>query len=133
MPEMENTAEFYYEKLKTATDPGRILSALFSSLYSVETTRTIIIMCNKLIKVFGRFTLFFAILDMAGSYPDLTDNPYPLLYTICKRKFEAAHGDVFLQSHESLDSFLSSIDKELLQIQKKNKKKIDVPSSEGLA
>jgi hypothetical protein len=125
----ENTSEFFYEKLKNTTNPGTVLAAHFGSLYNVDVTKSIIILCNRLIKVFGRFTVFFAILDMAGSYPNLTDNPYPLLYTICKRKFEAAHGDLFTKAHEPLDAFLSSIDKELRELKKKKTK---APSSEGL-
>lgn len=127
--EAENTSEFFYEKLKGSTNPGAVLAAHYCSLYSMEMSKNVVIMCNRLIKVFGRFTVFFSILDMAGSYPELVENPYPLLYTICKRKFETAHGDILIPSHESLDNLLSSIDKELKQIRKKN---IKIPSSEGL-
>lgn len=126
---MENSSEFYYEKLKNTTNPGPVLAALFGSLYDIVPTRSEIIMMNRLIKVFGRFTLFFSVLDMAGTYPDKVENPYPLLYTICKRKFEHSHSDSFIQSHESLDKFLDGVEKEL-NILKKSK--IKVPSSKGL-
>lgn len=130
MSDMENTVEYYYEKLKNATNVGTVMAAHFASLYDVQPSKGIIIMCNRLVKTFGRFTVFFSIVDMAGSYPEPMENPYPLLYTICKRKFEAAHGDLFIQSYEPLDNFLSSIDKELKTVQKQ--KRLKIPSSEGL-
>jgi hypothetical protein len=131
MPEFENNSEYYYEKLKDSDKPGAVISAFYCALYNVSPSRTLVTMCNKLLKIFGRFTVFFALIDMAGSYPEV-ENPYALWYTICKRKFEAAHGDVFSRSHESLDPFLSSLDKELAQL-KRRKKELDIPSSEGLA
>lgn len=131
MPEFENNSEFYYEKLKDSEKPGTVIAAFYCSLYNVPTSKQLVFMCNKLLSVFGRFTVFFALIDMAGSYPTV-ENAYPLWYTICKRKFEAAHGDVFSRSHESLDGFLSSLDKELAQL-KRRKKELDIPSSEGLA
>jgi len=129
MGEMENTVEFYYEKLKGTTNPGTVLAVWFGSLYSVDASKSIIIMCNRLIKVFGRFTVFFAILDMAGSYPELSENMYPLLYTICKRKFETAHSDSTIQSHESLDKYVAEMEKKAVAIGKSKKK---LPDSEGL-
>lgn len=125
---MENTSEFYYEKLKNSTNPGSVLAGLYCSLYEFIPTKSEIIMMNRLVKVFGRFTLFFSILDMAGSYPDKVESPYPLLYTICKRKFEQAHGDSLFQSHESLDKFIGNVEKE---IQGLKKMKLKIPSSEG--
>lgn len=126
---MENSAEFFYEKLKSDSNPGAILASFYCSLYDIPVSKSEIIMCNRLIKVFGRFTLFFSILDMSGSYPDKPDNTYPLLYTICKRKFESAHGASVIQSREPLDSFINSITKD---INRQKKSKIKIPSSKGL-
>lgn len=126
---MENTSEFYYEKLKSSTNPGPILASLLCILYDKEVSRSEVIMCNKLVKVFGRFTTFFSIIDMAGSYPDYPENPYPLLYTICKRKFEAVHNGVTTQARESLDGYIANIERE---IEKMKKQKLRIPSSKGL-
>jgi hypothetical protein len=127
---MENTSEYYYEKLKTDERPGNVLASLYCSLYDKDITRSEIILCNRLVKVFGRFTVFFSIMDMVGSYPNGTDNPYPLLYTICNRKFQSAHGDSTIQSRTSLDSYIETMEKEA---EKVKKQKIKIPSSEGLA
>lgn len=127
---MENSSELYYQKLENTTNPGAILAGMYCSLYNVEPTRSEIISMNRLIKVFGRFNVFFGILDMAGGYPDKVDNMYTLLFAICKRKFEAAHAGAFVNSYESLDRV---IDKIQLEAEKLRKKKIKIPSSEGLA
>jgi hypothetical protein len=126
---MENSAEFYYEKLKGTANPGPILAAMLCSLYDAEVTRSDIIICNKLIKTFGRFTTFFSILDMVGSCPDKPQEVYPYLFTICKRKFEAAHFDSTIQSYESLDSFIKGLGREIENL---NRKKLKPPSAKGL-
>jgi hypothetical protein len=88
-------------------------------------------MFNKLIKVFGRFTVFFSTIDLAGSYPNRIDNPYALLYTICKNKFERTHNSSFAQSSTPLDKYLDTIDEEIEKVIKawekenKNKKESD--------
>lgn len=126
---MENTAEFFYEKLKSPANTGAVLAAHLSSLYETEITKSAIIMCNKLVRIFGKFTVFFAIIDMAGSYPQPVENPYPLLYSICKRRFEQSHVGSLIQSHESLDKFILGLDKEIAQ---RKKTKVKAPSPEGL-
>ena len=126
---MENSAEFYYEKLKTSLSPGAVISALYCTSYGVEVGRSEIIMFNRLIKMFGRFTVFFAVIDMLGSLQDKPDEPYPYIYTICKRKFEAAHGEATTQAREPLDRFINDLDK---QIEKAKSKKLKIPSTKGL-
>ena len=126
---MENSAEFYYNKLKDNPSPGNVLASLYCVLYDINITRSEIILFNKLLKVFDRFMVFFSILDMAGSYPNNTENPYPLLYTICKRRFEAQHVDSNLQSRESLEGFIRNLNRE---IEKISSKKLKIPSSKGL-
>lgn len=126
---MENSSEFFYEKLKGSESPGVILASLYASLYEIQPSRREVIMCNKLVKVFGRFTVFFSIIDMAGSYPENVENPYALLYTICKRKFESAHTDATVQSRQSLQPYVKDIQK---NIDKLKRQKAKIPSPEGL-
>lgn len=126
---MENSSEFYYEKLKGNPSPGSVLASLYCTLYDIEVTRSEIIMFNKLLKVFGRFTIFFSVIDMAGSYPNNVENPYSMLYTICKRKFEAAHSDSLIHAREPMDKLLNILEKEI-DLQKG--KKLKIPSSKGL-
>lgn len=128
---MENSSEFYYEKLKTADNPGVILSSLYCSLYDIKVSRSEIIMFNRLVKTFSRFTIFFSVLDMKGSKPDRLENPYAYLYEICKRRFESSHQDSILQARQNLDKYIETIDDEIEQLEKE-KKKLKIPSSEGL-
>lgn len=126
---MENSAEFYYERLKKEENPGVILAAFYCSLYDTKVTRSEIIMFNKLVKTYSRFIVFFSILDVTGSYSERPEKPYPLFSAICKRRFELTHLDTTLQARESLEKYLSNIDEE---IKSNHKKKLKIPSSEGL-
>lgn len=130
MGEMENQAEFYYERLKSQLNPGQVLLEFFREMTGLEAGRSEIIMINKLIKIFGRFTVYFGIMDLSKNDKLGTGgNLYPLLYTICKNRFERIHDTSFAGSHEPLDRFLKEMDKER-EAAKRSKGK--VPSSEGL-
>lgn len=127
---MENASEYYYERLKNDNKPGVVLANLYCNLYKIKTTRSEIMMFNKLLQTFGRYTVFFSVLDAFGSYPDQADDPYPLIYAICKSRFEKAHNNDFSSpSRESLDRIIKGIDKEIEELKGK---KIKIPSSEGL-
>ena len=126
---MENSSEYFYEKLKGNEKPGTILAAMLCSYYDIEVTKSEIILCNKLIRIFGRFTTYFSILDMVGSQPEKPEEMYSYLYTICKRRFESVHSDSTIQSHESLLPYLKSLTKE---IEAMNSDSLNPPSSEGL-
>jgi hypothetical protein len=126
---MENSAEFYYEKLKGSISPGAVIAALYCSSYGIEVGRSEIIMFNRLIRMFDRFLVYFAVMDMIGSLQTRPDEPYPYIYTICKRRFEAAHGDHSLQAREPLDRYLNDLNK---QIEKAKSKKLKIPSTKGL-
>lgn len=126
---MENSAEFYYEKLKKDERPGQVVAALYCSSYDVNLGRAEVIMFNKLIKMFGRFVVFFAVIDMIGSMRNKPDEPYSYIYTICKRRFEIAHGEHNTQARESLDKFLNDIER---QMEKQKATKLKIPSTKGL-
>ncbi len=129
MGEMENQAEFYYEKLKTSTNPGQTLLEFFREITGREAGRSEIIMINRLIKLFGRFTVYFSIMDLSRIH-NLGEELYPLLYTICKGRFERIHTESFMPSHESLDRTITNLEKEAEKAEKV--KKIKLPTSEGL-
>ena len=128
MGEMENQAEFYYEKLKVSVNSGQVLLEFFREMTGKDAGRSEIIMINRLIKMFGRFTVYFGIMDLS-KIERLDGNLYPLLYTICKNRFERIHVETFSVSHESLDKYLKELEKER---QKARKSKGKLPTSEGL-
>lgn len=125
---MENQAEYYYEKLKNAINSGQVLLQFYSEITGREAGRAEIIMINKLIKLFGRFIVYFSIMDLSR-YDKLEGEVYPLLYTICRSRFEKVHNDVFTGAYASLDRQVASLEKE---IEKNRLKKINIPDSKGL-
>lgn len=120
---MEEQANYYFEQLSNTIKPGNTLSTLYGALYGVETGRSEIIMMNRLVQIFGRFTVFFSLMDMAGTYPESVDNPYSMLYTICKKRFEHSHGGVFTPSHNSLMKYAEDMQKEREALIARSKKK----------
>lgn len=126
---MENQAEFYYEKLKNSTNPATTLCEFFTEITGRAYSRSEIIMMNKLIKVFGRFTVYFAVMDLSHIVEKMGDNVYGFLYSSCKKRFERAHTDSSVAAYESLSREISSISKEIERISKMKRKP---PSAEGL-
>lgn len=125
---MENQSEFFYEKLKNTQLPNQVLLELLSEVTGRQITRAEIIMINKLLKLFGRFTLFFSILDLSN-VKHLEGSLYGILYTICRNRFEKSHSAEIITAFESLNREISSIER---QIEKLKGEKIKPPSSKGL-
>jgi hypothetical protein len=123
---MEASSEYYYSQLAKADNPGVILSAFYCGFYGIKQTRSEIIMFNKLLKVFSRFTVFSSVMDLIGSKHMRMEDPYPYLFEICQRKFETTHLDSSLQARESLTKYLEKLDEELEEF-KKNRKKLKIP------
>ncbi len=128
MNEMENMAEFYYEKLKVTTNAGLDLVHFFKEVTGKEAGRSEIIMINRLVKFFGRFTVYFSILDLS-KVERLEGNLYPLLYTICKGRFERIYNGEISPALQPLNKEIASLQK---QIENMKGKKIRFPKAEGL-
>jgi len=89
---MENMLEYYYEKLEKENRPGVVITRFYAEMFSQETSKKEIIMFNRLIKIYGRFIVFFAVLDVEKVVKDgRYDNIFGLLHTLCKSRFERAH------------------------------------------
>lgn len=130
MGEMENLAEFYYEKLKTSSNPAQVLLEFYRKLINEDAGRSEIIMINKLIRLFDRYNVYFSIMELTKfNANDLKGNLYPLVYTICKSRFEKIHNGVINSSQEPLNKMLRELEKEREKAQKSRGK---IPTSEGL-
>ena len=115
--------------LHKSDKPGLVLANYYCALFEKDRTRSEIIMCNKLVKVFGRSTVFFSILDMNGYHADKEiESPYTLLYTICRKRFEAEHVDSNIQARESLMPYITEVRKEK---EKAKKRKVKIPALKG--
>lgn len=88
---MENLYNYYYEQLPKTTNPGRLLTEFFVRLFDLEQkpTRSDFILINRLVKIFGRFIVFFSLVDVAGR-ENITATSvrdvYGYLFTVCKSK-----------------------------------------------
>jgi len=100
---MENLLELYWEKLeKEASRPGNVITRFYSALFDVPTNKSQIIMFNKLIKLYGRYIVFYSVLDLV-SVRDLNhDSLYGLLHAMCRNRFERAHPRSSLPKSEIL-------------------------------
>ncbi len=114
----ENLAELFFSKLKTSQTPGVILAQFYGALFNVEYGKSEIIKLSKLTKVFGRNSVFFAIIDLTkGS--DFTEFPYGLIHYICRTKLERNLGaEVTSASFDSLDRSITEAKKEILKVRK---------------
>lgn len=127
---MENSAQFFYEKLRTTTNPGLLLAQFYGEQTSKVIGRSEVIACNRLIKTFGRFSLFFAILDVTRNPEEIYGNDiYPLLYAVCKNRFEREFHDTSSVSSEDLSKTLKTIEK---AIEQTKKEKVIFPDSSKL-
>jgi hypothetical protein len=112
---LENVSELFLSKLKSAPNSGVVLAQFYASITGGTIGRPEIIKLNHLIKLFGRMSVFFSILEI-GRKPDFTEFPYGLLYKICKDKLElTSHADMTIAAMKSLDrqinDAIKSIDK----------------------
>lgn len=107
----ENIVEYYYEKLGEATNVGSFLADFYCSMNNLPKTKDKVIMCNKLNKKFGRYILFFSIVDI--SKMEIQREPYALLYTICKNRFEEQHNGVTAASMVDMSREINKLKAEI--------------------
>lgn len=124
---MENIAELYYEKLKVTTNAGLVLAHFFTEITGKDAGRSEIIMINRLLKLFNRFTVYFSIMDLSKS-EILEGNLYPLLYTICRNRFERIHEGEMSPAFQSLEREVNKLEK---QIERMKSRKLKFPKLEG--
>jgi hypothetical protein len=119
----ENSAEFYYEKLVNSTNPGLVLAQFFGNIFDRPISRVEVILFNRLLKVYGRFVVYFSILDLT-SMTDLDfNNLYGILSYFAKKRLDQKYGIVLVENND-LNKFASSIAK---QIEKQKKEKLVIP------
>jgi hypothetical protein len=114
----ENVVELYFSKLKTAQNPGVILAQFYNSVMGVEVGRSEIILFSKLVKLWGRTAVFFAVVDISR-IDTPKEFPYGLLHHICKTKLEkSTEADLALTSFFSLERKITDLQKEMSSIKK---------------
>lgn len=116
---MENISEFYYERLQTTTNPGLELARMFGSVFERDVGKSELILFNRLLRLYSRFTLYFAILDLA-SMKDLDfNNLFPIISYFCKKRLEQRQNSPLI-SFESLEKNVLALEK-MVRRQEKQK------------
>jgi hypothetical protein len=115
----ENVSEFYYEQLKDTTNPALVLSRLFGALFNRDYGRSEVILFNRLLKIYGRFTVYFSLLDMTSMTEINFDNIYGLISYFAKKRIEQKYGILVIETR-SLDKEVGTLEK-LIAKQKKIK------------
>jgi hypothetical protein len=111
----ENIAEFYYNELTkvNSKSAGKILLGMYCSIFDIEKPgRSIIIMINKLVKIYNRYIVFFAITSVALN-PDFNPNVanYALFTHICNKRFEKRTDIANVESMKYTDSYIKRVEK----------------------
>jgi hypothetical protein len=119
----ENVADLYYERLSSSTNPGLVLAQFFGNVFDRRITRNEVILFNRLLKIYGRFVVYFSILDMSSMTEINFDSLYPLLSYFAKKRLDQKYGIVLVESQD-LNKVALSLEK---QIEKQKKQKLIIP------
>lgn len=125
---IENLADIYSKKLVDTTNVGLTLTKFMCELINKKPSRYYIIRINKLIKIFGRWDVYFAIIELAN-VKDLKEDVYPILFAICRSRHEKKYGQMAMVQYKSLNREINDIEK---QIENVKKAKIKIPNSDDL-
>lgn len=108
---MENIADLYYEKLGKTEKPGNILATFYEGIFDKPHSIQNIIMFNKLIRVYGKYIPYFAILDLFSyEKAEVGDNMFGLLSYYCKKRMEQKAELVVLNdAYKNLDAVAQKV------------------------
>lgn len=111
--EREGVVADYFKEVYETKNPVGFFSSMMRDLLSVDTSKTEYMLIAKLLKLYGRKSLFHAVVDIAESNDlEITKFPYGLLAYLCKRNSgitdESKHLD-----HPSLEGFIQRVNKEI--------------------
>jgi hypothetical protein len=122
---MENIADLYYEKLEKTDRPGNVLARFYEGIFDKPFSVQDVIMFNKLLKVYGKYVPFFAVLDLFSyEKAEIKENMFGLLSYYCKRRMEQKMAIVVLNdAYKNLDKDAKSIS-DRIEEQKENPIKV---------
>jgi len=126
---MENLVETTLEKLKDSTNPGRILCDLWIQLFSVRFSPHLVQQFHRLIKIYGRYRVLFAIVNLSdtyyGRYETITaNNPYALIAHLCKADVKDSYASQLENSEDTLSVYVEAYKERV-----NSKERIDMPQS----
>jgi hypothetical protein len=121
---MENAAEFFYEQLSTTTNPALVLSRFYGEVFDRQYGRSEVIMFNRLLKLYSKFTIYFSILDMTSmDNINFESGTFGLLSYFCKKRLEQKIGESTYNNLIDLEKEITKLEK-LIEKQKTTKLKV---------
>jgi len=126
---LENNADFYYEKLGETSNPGPVIAKFYESTFDLSYSVKHTIMFNKLVKMYGKYIPFFAVLDLF-SYEtvEISENMFGLLSYYCKKRMEQKTELVVLNdAYKNLDKLAKET---LVRIESQKEKPIKIKRME---
>jgi hypothetical protein len=127
----ENVAEFYYEKLKDTTTPGKLLMKFYRDLLEKPVGVPEIILFNKLVKIFGKYTVFFSVLDLVNV--ETITSLYGILFSICKDRLEKLNIVDTSASSVNLNKLVANFQKDADEMNQAKLEKVAEKLKKGLA
>jgi len=104
---MENIAGEYLTKLKNSSTPGVDLVHFLCEMFGLTPKSSQYAMMNKLIKLYGRNLVFYAVTDMYWvENIDLSKSLFPLLRYFCKKRFKNDNSESETSSLEDIIALL---------------------------
>jgi len=121
----ENLIDLYYEKLYKEDKPGNTLTSFFCELFEQGRDRKLYMTFNKLLRLYGRDIIFFAITEIYDMENITIDNIYPLLAYVCRRRTQTKFGNTSVANFIDLTSEIKA--REKLTEKAKNISLEDIP------
>lgn len=114
----ENLTELFFSRLRTDPNPSVVIAQFYSAMTGKTVGKSESQQFAKLIKWFGKLSVFSAVIDVARA-DDLEEFPFGLLFHICKRRLETVMGaDMGMVSMESMENRLRNIEKAIERTKK---------------
>lgn len=125
---MENIADHYYKLLKDTTKPGVELANMYNAIFDIKLERKHYMMFNKLVRLYGRFNVFSAMLVIAGK-DDVNhkESLIPLFTWICKKGYESRTSSDNVESMKAGIEIINGIE---AKIKKLRKIKLRIPDED---
>ena len=111
--EREGVISDYYKELFETKNPISFFATMMRDLLSVGVENKDYQLIGRLLKLYGRKSLFHAVVDIAESTElDVSKFPYGLLAYLCKRNTGLTEENNY-SNHPSLEGFIQRVTKEL--------------------
>jgi hypothetical protein len=104
----EGLCNIYLEKVKESDRPAMVISEFYNKVYGTSIDSKLISTFQKLVNMYGRVSVFIAILDTFDVNDFRPDSPYPLLVFFIKKRLLS---DTTVHTHIDTDSLEKRLEK----------------------